>query len=131
MNVHLHHFSKIKIQKEVTKHYKSGFSSYFCLMIEGSGSVLLTSGSGAKRPKNIWIRRIRIRNTGLGKHRLPLFGPLFFLATKFVFLIKLVLYGVFVTPCAVYVDFFATELSFATVCVVFSSVENSVADPDL
>ncbi len=30
----LHHFSKIKSQKEVTK----GFSYYFCLMIEGSGS---------------------------------------------------------------------------------------------
>jgi hypothetical protein len=37
-----------------------GFSYYFCLMIEGSGS---------RRPKNTWIRwiriRIRIRNTGL------------------------------------------------------------------
>ena len=35
-------------------------------MIEGSGSVRLTngSGSGSRRPKNIRIRRIRIRNTG-------------------------------------------------------------------
>jgi hypothetical protein len=37
-------------------------------MIEesGYGSVPLTngSGSGSRRPKNIWIRRIRIRNTG-------------------------------------------------------------------
>jgi hypothetical protein len=37
-------------------------------MIEGSesGSIPLTSGSGSWRPKNTWIRliRIRIRNTG-------------------------------------------------------------------
>jgi hypothetical protein len=34
-------------------------------MIEGSGSIPLTYGSGSRRPKNIWIRwiRIRIRNT--------------------------------------------------------------------
>jgi hypothetical protein len=30
-------------------------------MIEGSGSIPLTNGSG--RPKNMWIRWIRIRNT--------------------------------------------------------------------
>jgi hypothetical protein len=29
----------------------------------GSGSIPLTSGSGSRRPKNMWIRRIRIRNT--------------------------------------------------------------------
>jgi hypothetical protein len=50
---------------------------YFCMMMEGSrsrfgagsGSIPLTSGSGSGRPKNIWIRwiriRIRIRNTGI------------------------------------------------------------------
>ncbi len=38
------------------------FSYYFCLMMEGS--VPLTNGSGSGRPKNIWILRIRIRNTG-------------------------------------------------------------------
>ncbi len=34
-------------------------------MIEESGSVSLTNGSesGSRRPKNIWIRRIRIRYT--------------------------------------------------------------------
>jgi hypothetical protein len=35
-------------------------------MIEGSGSVYLTNGSGSggpKNPKNMWILRIRIRNT--------------------------------------------------------------------
>jgi hypothetical protein len=32
------------------------------MMIEGSGSIPLTSGSGSWRPKNMWIR-IRIRNT--------------------------------------------------------------------
>jgi hypothetical protein len=45
-----------------------GFSYYFCMMMEGSGSgsITLTSGSGSGRPKNMWIRwiRIRIRNTG-------------------------------------------------------------------
>ncbi len=29
----------------------------------GSGSIPLTSGSGSGRPKNTWIRWIRIRNT--------------------------------------------------------------------
>ena len=35
-------------------------------MIEGSesGSNPLTNGSGSRRPKNTWIRWIRIRNTG-------------------------------------------------------------------
>ncbi len=42
-----------------------GFSYYFPLVIEGSGSIPLTngSGSGSRRPNNIRIRRIRIRNT--------------------------------------------------------------------
>jgi hypothetical protein len=30
----------------------------------GSGSIPLTSGSGSGRPKNTWIRWIRIRNIG-------------------------------------------------------------------
>jgi len=36
------------------------------MKIEGSGSIPLTSGSGSGtgRPKNMWIRWIRIRNTG-------------------------------------------------------------------
>jgi hypothetical protein len=42
-----------------------GFSYFFCLMIEGSGaasgSIPLANGSGSRRPKNMWIRRIRIR----------------------------------------------------------------------
>jgi hypothetical protein len=59
LKVLLHHFSKIKSQKNVTK-------QYICLLIEGSGSIPLTngSGSGSRRPKNMWIRWIRIRNTG-------------------------------------------------------------------
>ncbi len=43
------------------------FSYYFCLIEEsGYGSVYLTikSGYGTGRSKNIWILRIRIRNTG-------------------------------------------------------------------
>ncbi len=60
MKLHLHHFPKIKIQKESQNRRNQGFSYYFCMMIEGSGS-------GSWRPKNTWIRiriRIRIRNTG-------------------------------------------------------------------
>ncbi len=56
----LHHFSKIKSQKEVTKQYEwRFFLLFFCLMIEGSGTAIpLTNGSGSRRPKNI-----RISNT--------------------------------------------------------------------
>ncbi len=75
LKIHLHHFSKIKSQKESQNRGNQGFSYYFCMMIEGSGSgagsvsgsIPLTSGfgSGSGRPKNMWIRwiRIRIRNT--------------------------------------------------------------------
>jgi hypothetical protein len=40
LKLHLHHSSKIKSCKEVTKQYgiNQGFSSFFCLFIEGSGS---------------------------------------------------------------------------------------------
>ena len=66
LKVHLrvHHFSKIKSQKESQNIRNKGFSYYFCMMIEGSGSgsIPLTSGSGSGRP-NMWIRWIRIRNT--------------------------------------------------------------------
>jgi hypothetical protein len=79
LKLHLHHFSKIKSQKEYQNGMNQGFSYYFCMMIEGSGSgsragfgsgsIHLTSGSGSGRPKNMWIRwiwiRIRIRNTAL------------------------------------------------------------------
>ncbi len=30
----------------------------------GAGSIPLTNGSGSENPKNMWIRWIRIRNTG-------------------------------------------------------------------
>jgi hypothetical protein len=64
------HFSKIKSQKESKNSRNQGFSYYFCMMIEGSESIPLTSGAGSGRPKNMWIRwmriRIRIRNTGFG-----------------------------------------------------------------
>ncbi len=58
MKVHLHHFSKIKSQKESQNSRNQGFSYFFCMMIEGSGSgsIPLTSGSGSGRPKNMWIR---------------------------------------------------------------------------
>jgi hypothetical protein len=70
LKVHLLHFSKIKIQKESQNRRNQGFSYNFCMMIEGSGSgcIPLTSGSGSGagsgRPKNMWLRWIRIRNTG-------------------------------------------------------------------
>ncbi len=76
LKLHLPHFSKIKIQKESQNSRNQGFSYFFCMMIEGSGSgsragsgsgsIPLTSGSGSGswRPKNTWIRWIRIRNTG-------------------------------------------------------------------
>ncbi len=71
LKVHLHHFSKIKSQKESQNRRNQGYSYYFCMMIEGSGSIPLTSGSGSgsRRPKNKWIRWIRIwiRNTGSHK----------------------------------------------------------------
>ncbi len=49
LKVHLHHFSKIKSQKEPQNSRKQGFSYYFCMMIEGSGSgsIPLNSGSGS------------------------------------------------------------------------------------
>ncbi len=53
LKLHLHHFLKIKIHKESQNRRNQGFSYYFCMMIEGSGS-------GSWRSKNTWIR---IRNT--------------------------------------------------------------------
>ncbi len=38
LKLHLHHFSKIKSQKVSQKSRNQGFSYYFCMMIEGSGS---------------------------------------------------------------------------------------------
>jgi hypothetical protein len=38
----------------------------------GSGSVHLINGSGSRRPKNILVLRIRIRNTGCIVTNLPL-----------------------------------------------------------
>ncbi len=55
-------FFKDKKSKESQTSRNPGFSYYFCMMIEGSGSKPLTNGSGYGRPKNMWIR---IRNTDL------------------------------------------------------------------
>ncbi len=59
-------FLKINSQRESQNSRNQGFSYYFCMMIEGSGSIPLTNASRSGRPKNMWIRirkRIRIRNT--------------------------------------------------------------------
>ncbi len=56
-------FLRYKVIKKSENRRNQGSSYYFCLMIEGFGSVPLTNGSGSRRPKNIWIR---IHNT-LGK----------------------------------------------------------------
>ncbi len=56
-------FQGQKVIKKSQNSRNQCFSYYFCLTIEGSGSVSLTNGSGSGRPKNIWILRIRIRNT--------------------------------------------------------------------
>jgi hypothetical protein len=65
LKVFSHHFSKIKIKKKPQNSINQGFSYYSCLMIEGSGSgfgsIPPTNGSGSRRPKNMWIRRIRIQ----------------------------------------------------------------------
>ncbi len=55
--VHLHHFSKMKVKKKSQNSINQGFSLYFCLMIEGSGSgsIPLSNWSGSRRPKNMWM----------------------------------------------------------------------------
>ncbi len=67
LKVYLNHFSKINHQKEVTKQLNQGFSYYFCLMIEGSGSgsIPLTNRSGSRRPKKKVIKKWQnSRNSG-------------------------------------------------------------------
>jgi hypothetical protein len=64
-------FIIFKDKKSKRSHKPVGIkvSYFFGLVIEGSrsGSIPLTDGSGSRRPKNMWIRwiriRIRIRNT--------------------------------------------------------------------
>ncbi len=49
LKTHFHNFPKIKSQKESQNSRNQGFSYYFCLMTEGSGSgsIPLTNGSGS------------------------------------------------------------------------------------
>jgi hypothetical protein len=47
LKIHLHHFSKIKKYRIKNFTRNQGFSSYFFLIMEGSGSV---------RPKHLWIQ---------------------------------------------------------------------------
>ncbi len=55
LKVHLHNFSKIKSLKESQNSRNQDFSYYFWMMIEGSGSIPLTNGSGfgSGRPQNM------------------------------------------------------------------------------
>ncbi len=55
--LHSHHFSKIKSKKKSQNSRNQGFSSYFCLIIEGSGSVPLTNGSATLPSSN--YRKVR------------------------------------------------------------------------
>ncbi len=85
LKVHLHYFLRYKVKKKSNISRNQGFSYYFCLVIEGSGSGgdrrtrigihISDFGSGSRRPKNIRILRIRIRirirNTGLLIAALP------------------------------------------------------------
>jgi hypothetical protein len=65
LNVHLHHSSKIKSHKEVTKSRNQGFSSYFCLLMEGSESVQRNYGDlGGPETYGSGFQ-MRIRNTGV------------------------------------------------------------------
>ncbi len=83
------YFSKVKSQNKSQNSRNQGFSYYIFLIIEGSGSraasgsgsIPLTngSGSGSRRPKNVWIRWIRIRNTGFINITLNRRGQLQFL----------------------------------------------------
>ncbi len=64
MKVHLHYFSKIKSQKESQNSRFEGFSYYFCMMIEESGSG---------RPKNKCVLQAGDGGckAGTGGERLP------------------------------------------------------------
>ncbi len=77
LKLHLHHFSKMKSHKEAKKQWESRFFLLFCLMVEGSGSIPRNngSGSGSRRPKNIRLLRIRIRNTAPHLYKLNFWMP--------------------------------------------------------
>jgi hypothetical protein len=63
-----------KVKKKSQNSRNQCFAYYFCLMVDGFGSVPLTygSGSGSRMPKNIRIPRIRIRNSDTFRARVPI-----------------------------------------------------------
>jgi hypothetical protein len=83
LKVHLHHSSKIKSYKKKSQNSrKQGFSSVFCLLMEGSGSgtvqINYGSGCGSRRPKNIRLLQNRmpiwIRNTTYFRNKFSTFS---------------------------------------------------------
>ncbi len=54
LKVHLHHFSKIRSQKESQNSRNQGFSYFFCMMIEGSGSRS-RAASGTDPDLYLWL----------------------------------------------------------------------------
>jgi hypothetical protein len=74
LKLHLYNSSKIKSKKKSQNSRNQGFSYCFCMMIEGfgSGPIPLTNESGSGRPKNMWIRWIRIRNTAQNAKKIEL-----------------------------------------------------------
>jgi hypothetical protein len=55
-------FKNKKVTKKSQNSRNQGFSSYFCLMIEGYGS---RPGPLTNRSRRVTNKRIRIRNTGI------------------------------------------------------------------
>ncbi len=66
----------VKSHKKSQNSRNQGFSYYFCLTMEGSGSVTNGCGCGSGMAKNIWMLRIRIHSTAF-HIRVPSYFTLF------------------------------------------------------
>jgi hypothetical protein len=63
-------------------------------MIEGSGFIPLTNGSGSRRPKNMWIRWIRICNTVKGQPTRRMWIQSFTWRSRTMVLVGLVMFSI-------------------------------------